>query len=147
MFPSDMVCLRNISVETLHKRDTEDNKNKNNNNNILYKKEANLIKQNYTTEETAAQIIRINFSLALKMRRQKKSRGNLKGSKMSTVRLLCGTYRLSLIEKYYQIGLIYYLMIKKSCILIYVTIPDDSNAGNLTPGKELVFIVQGTEWV
>jgi hypothetical protein len=33
MFPRDMVCLRNISVDTLHKRDTEDNNNNNNNNN------------------------------------------------------------------------------------------------------------------
>jgi hypothetical protein len=28
-----MVCLRNISVDTLHKGDTEDNDNNNNNNN------------------------------------------------------------------------------------------------------------------
>ena len=39
MFPRDMVCLRNISVDTLHKGDTEDdddddNNNSNNNNNI-----------------------------------------------------------------------------------------------------------------
>jgi len=27
MFPRDMVCLRNISVDTLHKGDTEDNNN------------------------------------------------------------------------------------------------------------------------
>ena len=33
MFPRDMVCLRNISVDTLHKGDTEDNNNNNNNNN------------------------------------------------------------------------------------------------------------------
>jgi len=38
MFPRDMVCLRNISVDTLHKGDTEDdddddNDNNNNNNN------------------------------------------------------------------------------------------------------------------
>jgi hypothetical protein len=33
MFPRDMVCLRNISVDTLHKADIEDN-----NNNILLKK-------------------------------------------------------------------------------------------------------------
>jgi len=32
MFPRDMVCLRNISVDTLHKEDTEDN----NNNSITY---------------------------------------------------------------------------------------------------------------
>jgi hypothetical protein len=32
MFPRDMVCLRNISVDTLHKGDTEDNNNNNNNN-------------------------------------------------------------------------------------------------------------------
>jgi hypothetical protein len=43
MFPRDMVCLRNISVDTLHKGDTEDddddddddNNNNNNNNNII----------------------------------------------------------------------------------------------------------------
>jgi len=34
MFPRNMVCLRNISVDTLHKGDTEDNNNNNNNNNI-----------------------------------------------------------------------------------------------------------------
>jgi len=34
MFPRDMGCLRNISVDTLHKGDTEDN-NSNNSNNIL----------------------------------------------------------------------------------------------------------------
>jgi hypothetical protein len=33
MFLRDMVCLRNISVDTLHKEDTEDNNNNNNNNN------------------------------------------------------------------------------------------------------------------
>jgi hypothetical protein len=38
MFPRDMVCLRNISVDTLHKRDTDDDDdddddNNNNNNN------------------------------------------------------------------------------------------------------------------
>jgi hypothetical protein len=27
MFPRDMVCLRNISVDTLHKGDTEDDDN------------------------------------------------------------------------------------------------------------------------
>jgi hypothetical protein len=54
LFPRDMVCLRNISVDTLHKGDTEyddddndnntfynifkktfDNNNNNNNNNVL----------------------------------------------------------------------------------------------------------------
>ena len=38
MFPRDIVCLRNISVDTLHKGDTEDDdddNNNNNNNNIL----------------------------------------------------------------------------------------------------------------
>jgi hypothetical protein len=33
VFPRDMVCRRNISVDTLHKGDTEDNNNNNNNNN------------------------------------------------------------------------------------------------------------------
>ena len=33
VFPRDVVCLRNISVDTLHKGDTEDNNNNNNNNN------------------------------------------------------------------------------------------------------------------
>ena len=33
MFPKDVVCLRNISVDTLHKRDTEDDDCDNNNNN------------------------------------------------------------------------------------------------------------------
>jgi hypothetical protein len=33
VFPRDMVCLKNISVDTLHKGDTEDNNNNNNNNN------------------------------------------------------------------------------------------------------------------
>jgi hypothetical protein len=32
MFPRDMVCFRNGSVDTLHKGDTEDNNNNNNNN-------------------------------------------------------------------------------------------------------------------
>jgi hypothetical protein len=32
-----MVCLRNISVDTLHKGDTEDNNNNNNNNNCKCK--------------------------------------------------------------------------------------------------------------
>ena len=37
MFPSDMVCLRNITVDTLHKGDTDDDDaddNNNNNNNL-----------------------------------------------------------------------------------------------------------------
>ena len=33
MFPRDIVCLRNISVDTLHKGDTEDDDDDNNNNN------------------------------------------------------------------------------------------------------------------
>jgi hypothetical protein len=41
MFPRYMVCLRNISVDTLHKGDTEgdgdDNDDDNNNNNIKHK--------------------------------------------------------------------------------------------------------------
>jgi hypothetical protein len=53
VFPRDMVCLRNISVDTLHKGDTEgnndddddndddDNNNNNNNNNNV----ANIIHQ------------------------------------------------------------------------------------------------------
>jgi hypothetical protein len=42
MFPRDMVCLRNISVDTLHKGDTDDDddddddNNNNNNNNVAY---------------------------------------------------------------------------------------------------------------
>jgi len=39
MFPRDTVCLRNISVDTLHKGDTEDNNNNtntNNNNNLPF---------------------------------------------------------------------------------------------------------------
>jgi hypothetical protein len=32
VFPRDMVYLRNISVDTLHKGDTEDNADNNNNN-------------------------------------------------------------------------------------------------------------------
>jgi hypothetical protein len=36
LFPRNMVCLRNISVDTLHKGDTEDyNNNNNNNNNVI----------------------------------------------------------------------------------------------------------------
>jgi len=42
MFPRDMICLRNISVDTLHKWDTEDDddddddgNNNNNNNNVV----------------------------------------------------------------------------------------------------------------
>jgi hypothetical protein len=33
VFPRDRVCVRDISVDTLHKGDTEDNNNNNNNNN------------------------------------------------------------------------------------------------------------------
>jgi hypothetical protein len=33
VFPRDMVCVRDISVDALHKGDTEDNNNNNNNNN------------------------------------------------------------------------------------------------------------------
>ena len=33
MFPRSMVCLRNISVDTLHKGDTEDDDDDDNNNN------------------------------------------------------------------------------------------------------------------
>jgi hypothetical protein len=35
MFPRDMVCLRNVSVDTLHKGDTDDNNNNKNNNSIV----------------------------------------------------------------------------------------------------------------
>jgi hypothetical protein len=33
----DMVCFRNITVDTLRKGDTEDNNNNNNNNNVVVK--------------------------------------------------------------------------------------------------------------
>jgi hypothetical protein len=33
MFPRDMVCLRNVSVDTLHKVDKDKDKDNNNNNN------------------------------------------------------------------------------------------------------------------
>jgi len=33
VFPRDIVCLRNMSVNTLHKGDDDDNNNNNNNNN------------------------------------------------------------------------------------------------------------------
>jgi hypothetical protein len=36
VFPRDMVCLRNISVDTLHKGDTDDDDEDNNNNNNNY---------------------------------------------------------------------------------------------------------------
>ena len=36
MFPRDTVCLRNMSVDTVHKGDTENNNNNNNNNNNYY---------------------------------------------------------------------------------------------------------------
>jgi hypothetical protein len=41
MFPRDMVCLRNTSVDTLHKGDTDDDDDDdddNNNNNIIKNK-------------------------------------------------------------------------------------------------------------
>jgi hypothetical protein len=45
MFPRDMVCLKNISVDTLHKGDTEDDDNDdnniNNNNNFRRRKHPN----------------------------------------------------------------------------------------------------------
>jgi hypothetical protein len=37
VLPRDMVFLGNISVDTLHKGDTEDNNNNNNNNGFEYK--------------------------------------------------------------------------------------------------------------
>jgi hypothetical protein len=33
MFPRDMVCLRNMSIDTLHKGDTKDDDDDDNNNN------------------------------------------------------------------------------------------------------------------
>jgi len=40
VFPRDMVCLRNISIDTLHKGDTkdddDDDNNNNNNNNLIF---------------------------------------------------------------------------------------------------------------
>jgi len=36
MFPRDMVCLRNMSVDTLHKGDTEDDDDNNNINYYYY---------------------------------------------------------------------------------------------------------------
>jgi hypothetical protein len=33
MFPRDIFCLRNVSVDTLHKGDTDDDDDDNNNNN------------------------------------------------------------------------------------------------------------------
>ena len=42
---------------------------------------------------------------------------------------MCGTYRLSQIEKYYPTDLVYHCKVKKekTCLLIDITIPDDSN--------------------
>ena len=49
MFPRDMVCLRNMSVDILHKGDTEDNNddddnNNNNNNNVTANRPDIIIK-------------------------------------------------------------------------------------------------------
>jgi hypothetical protein len=48
---------------------------------------------------------------------------------MSTVPLLCGTYRLSQIEKYYPTDLRYCCKVKKEkpCLLIDIAISYDSN--------------------
>ena len=46
MFPRDMVCLRNVSVDTLHKGDTEDDDdddNNNNNNNNIHNTESTAV--------------------------------------------------------------------------------------------------------
>jgi hypothetical protein len=37
----DMICLRNVNVDTLHKGDSEDNNNNNNNNNNYREKQKN----------------------------------------------------------------------------------------------------------
>jgi hypothetical protein len=39
-----MVCLRNVSVDILHKGDTEDNNNNNNNNNNSFRADPEKIK-------------------------------------------------------------------------------------------------------
>jgi hypothetical protein len=38
-----MVCLRNVSVDTLHKGDTEDDNNNNNNNNVVIMQVSRLL--------------------------------------------------------------------------------------------------------
>jgi hypothetical protein len=40
VFPRDMVCLRNITLDILHKEDTEDNNN--NNNNDIYERNLSI---------------------------------------------------------------------------------------------------------
>jgi len=47
-----MVCLRNISVDTLHKENTEDNNNNNNNKEILRKNKINNTKVELSTYVT-----------------------------------------------------------------------------------------------
>jgi hypothetical protein len=73
MFPRDMVCLRNISVDTLHKADNEDddgNNNNNNNNNNKNNNNNNNHRDNTRAVRTEAKLVllnqrKINFILAL----------------------------------------------------------------------------------
>jgi len=46
-----MVCLRNVSVDSLHKGDTEDNNNNNNNNNDNNKEAEKILKYKDLTIE------------------------------------------------------------------------------------------------
>jgi hypothetical protein len=47
-----MVCLRNISVDTLHKGDTEDNNNNNNNNDNYNKRDQELAEELKTSAKS-----------------------------------------------------------------------------------------------
>jgi hypothetical protein len=66
-----MVCLRNISVDTLHKGETKDNNNNNNNNNsntnkvdTLVGTQGNIVKKN--ASQIAAKFIQAEYGLTEK---------------------------------------------------------------------------------
>jgi len=62
----------------------------------------------------------------------------LKGSYMSSVPLVCGTYQLLQIEQYWQTNPIQCCMIKKekTHLLIDTVIPDDSNINTNKTDKQ-----------
>jgi hypothetical protein len=67
MFPRDMVCLRNISVNTLHKGDNDDDNddgnNNNNNNNNNHRDNTRAVRRE--TKLALLNQCKINFILAL----------------------------------------------------------------------------------
>jgi len=70
MFPRDMVCLRNTSVDNLHKGDTKDNNNNDDDDNNNNRQMLRSVIKSTTTTATTMRLLLLSFHYNSKIRGQ-----------------------------------------------------------------------------